>query len=132
MSMTDPIADFLTRIRNASRAKHPRVDIPASKMKKELAVILAQEKFIKGYNIIEFESRRFIRVLLKYQPDGQGVIAGLERVSKPGRRVYVNKDNIPRVLNGLGVAVMSTSRGILTDKMAKQQGLGGEVICKIW
>lgn len=132
MSMTDPIADFLTRIRNASRASHPRVDIPVSSIKKEIASILAQEKFIKGYDIIEYEHKRFIRILLKYQPNGKGVIAGIKRISTPGRRVYVNKDKIPRVLNGLGISVLSTSRGIITDKAARASGLGGEVICNVW
>ncbi len=131
MSMTDPIADFLTRIRNAAKAKHKRVDIPASGLKKEIARILKDEKYIQDFIIIEDPKQNAIRIALKYR-DGQSVIKGLERVSRPGLRQYSDKDNLPRVINGLGVAVISTSKGVMTDKQARQAGVGGEVICYIW
>ncbi len=130
--MTDPIADYLTRIRNASKAGHPWVNIPASKMKKGITKILMKEGFIESYRIIEFEGKLYIRILLKYQEDGKGVIKGLERVSKPGLRKYVGKDDIPRVLDGLGVTILTTSKGIMTGKKARRLGLGGEVICNVW
>jgi len=130
--MTDPIADFLTRIRNASSAKHPRVDIPASRLKKGITKILMREGFIDGYRIIEFEGRLYIRILLKYQSDGRGVIGGIERISRPGLRRYVGKERIPRVLDGLGVTILSTSKGIMTGKQASRLGLGGEVLCNVW
>ncbi len=132
MSMTDPIADFLTRIRNASRARHPRVDIPASRLKKGITKILMREGFIEGYRIIEFEDRLYIRILLKYQTSGKGVIDGLERISRPGLRKYVGKDKIPRVIDGLGVTILSTSKGVMTGKQATRLGLGGEVLCNVW
>lgn len=131
MSMTDPIADFLTRIRNAAKAKHKRVDIPASGLKKEIARILKDEKYIQDFTIIEDPKQNTIRIALKYR-EGQSVIKGLERVSRPGLRQYSHKDNLPRVINGLGVAVISTSKGVMTDKQARQAGIGGEVICYIW
>lgn len=131
MSMTDPIADFLTRIRNAAKAKHKRVDIPASGLKKEIARILKDEKYIQDFIIVEDPKQNAIRIALKYR-DGQSVIKGLERVSRPGLRQYSHKDNLPRVINGLGVAVISTSKGVMTDKQARQAGVGGEVICYIW
>jgi len=131
MSMTDPIADFLTRIRNAAKAKHKRVDIPVSGLKKEIARILKDEKYIQDFTIIEDPKQNAIRIALKYR-DGQSVIKGLERVSRPGLRQYSHKDNLPRVINGLGVAVISTSKGVMTDKQARQAGVGGEVICYIW
>lgn len=132
MSMTDPIADYLTRIRNASRANHPRVDIPLSNIKKEITKILLNENFIQDYRILDYQGKLFIRILLKYQPNGESVIEGLERVSKPGLRKYVGKSDIPRVLDGLGVAIVSTSQGLMTGRKAKNQGLGGEVLCKVW
>jgi len=132
MSMTDPIADFLTRIRNASHARHPRVDIPASRLKKGITKILMREGFIEGYRIIEFEGRLYIRILLKYQPSGKAVIDGLERISRPGLRKYVGKDKIPRVIDGLGVTILSTSKGVMTGKQATRLGLGGEVLCNVW
>lgn len=131
MSVTDPIADFLTRIRNASKAKLLRVDIPASKMKIQIAEILKNEKYIHDYTIIEDKKQNIIRVQLKYR-GGVPAITGLKRVSKPGLRIYKPAEQLPRVLNGLGTAVISTSKGLLTDKQARSQSLGGEVICYIW
>lgn len=132
MAMTDPIADMLTRIRNANRQKHDTVDIPASNIKKSLAEILLNEGFVKGYDVIEDDKQGIIRVQLKYSRDNEKVITGLKRISKPGLRVYAKKDEIPRVLGGLGIAVLSTSKGILTDKEAKKNDVGGEVICYVW
>lgn len=132
MVMTDPIADMLTRIRNASNAKHQTVDIPGSNMKKSLADILLEEGFIKGFDVIEDGKQGIIRVQLKYGADKQKIITGIKRISKPGLRVYVKNDEIPRVLGGLGIAILSTSKGIITDKVARKQSLGGEVICYVW
>ena len=132
MSMTDPIADYLTRIRNATQARHPRVDIPLSKMKKEITKILYKEGFIQSFKIIEYEGKRYIRILLKYHDGGRRVIEGIERISRPGLRRYVRKDSIPRVLNGMGITILSTSQGLMTGKRARKVGLGGEVICNIW
>lgn len=132
MSMTDPIADYLTRIRNATTAKHPKVDIPLSNIKKELTKILYREGFVHGFKIIEYQEKRFLRILLKYQEDGSGVIASIDRVSRPGFRKYVGRDDIPRVLHGLGITILSTSKGVMTGKQARKLGLGGEVLCNIW
>ncbi|WIV13164.1 30S ribosomal protein S8 [Proteiniborus sp. MB09-C3] len=132
MVMTDPIADMLTRIRNGNNAKHETVDIPASNMKKSLANILLEEGFIKGFDVIEDAKQGILRVQLKYGKDNEKIISGLKRISKPGLRVYVKSDEIPRVLGGLGIAVLSTSKGIVTDKVARKEGVGGEVICYIW
>lgn len=131
MSVTDPIADFLTRIRNASKAKLLRVDIPASKMKIQIAEILKNEKYIHDYTIIEDNKQNIIRIQLKYRA-GIPAITGLKRISKPGLRIYKPAEQLPRVLNGLGTAVISTSKGLLTDKQARSQSLGGEIICYIW
>ena len=131
MAVTDPIADFLTRIRNASKARKPRVDIPASKMKKSLAEILKNQSFIRDYSLIEDKKQNLIRVELKYT-NGSPAISGLKRISKPGLRVYKNSSDLPRVLNGLGVAVISTPKGLLTDKDARTQSVGGEIVCYIW
>lgn len=131
MSVTDPIADFLTRIRNASKARLLRVDIPASKMKIQIAEILKNEKYIHDYTIIEDNKQNIIRIQLKYR-GGTPAISGLKRISKPGLRIYKPAEQLPRVLNGLGTAVISTSKGLLTDKQARSQSLGGEVICYIW
>ncbi|MHB1686820.1 MAG: 30S ribosomal protein S8 [Ignavibacteriaceae bacterium] len=131
MPVTDPISDFLTRIRNASKAKKIRVDIPSSSMKKGLAEILKQQKFIVDYAIVEDNKQDTIRVLLKYK-NGAPAINGLKRISTPGLRVYKASDELPRVLNGLGVAVISTPKGLLTDKEAKREAVGGEVVCYIW
>ena len=132
MNITDPIADMLTRIRNANTAKHPVVDIPASNMKKAVAQILVDQGFIKSFEEIKDEKQGIIRVTLKYDENGQRVISGLKRISKPGLRIYVNKEEIPQVLNGLGIALISTSKGILTDKEARKEGVGGEVLAYIW
>lgn len=131
MPVTDPIADFLTRIRNASRAKKVRVEIPASNLKKSLAEILKKSNFINDYTVVEDDKQGIIKILLKYR-DGAPAIQGLKRISTPGLRVYKNSDELPRVLNGLGIAVISTSKGLLTDKEARAQSVGGEIVCHIW
>jgi len=131
MAVTDPIADFLTRIRNASKARKLRVDIPASNMKKNLAEILKKQNFIKDYSIVEDNKQDIIRVELKYI-SGSPAISGLKRISKPGLRIYKNSKDLPRVLNGLGVAVISTPSGLLTDKEARLKSAGGEIVCYIW
>ena len=133
MSMTDPIADMLTRIRNGLSAEHDTVAIPASKMKVEIARILKQEGYINGYSVEgETAKEKTITVELKYGPDKEKVITGLKRISKPGLRVYAKGDNVPRVLNGLGIAIISTSKGLMTDRDARKQNLGGEVIAYVW
>ncbi len=131
MPVTDPISDFLTRIRNAAKAKMKRVEIPASNMKKSLAEILKQQKFIEDYEIVEDNKQNIIRIQLKYI-NGVSAISGLKRISTPGLRTYKGAGELPRVLNGLGVAVISTSKGLLTGKEAKAQLVGGEVVCYIW
>ena len=132
MTMTDPIADMLTRIRNANTVKHETVDVPASNIKKELSRILLEEGFIRGYDVIEDGKQGIIRIQLKYGQTGERVISGLKRISKPGMRVYADKHEVPRVLNGLGISIISTSKGILTDKQARKENVGGEVICYVW
>ena len=132
MTMTDPIADMLTRIIQATVVKHETVDVPASNMKKELARILLEEGFIRGYDVIEDGKQGIIRIQLKYGQTGERVISGLKRISKPGMRVYADKHEVPRVLNGLGISIISTSKGILTDKQAREENVGGEVICYVW
>ena len=132
MVMTDPIADFLTRIRNANMVMHEKVEIPASKTKIALAEMLKNEGFIKDYEQVEDGKQGIIRVYLKYGPNREKVISGLKRISKPGLKVYCKKDEIPKVLGGLGIAIISTSKGIVTDKEARKLGLGGEVICYVW
>lgn len=129
---TDPISDMLTRIRNAVLIRNEKVDIPASKMKVEIAKILKEEGFIKSYKIIKDKKQGVLRVTLKYTPDNDAIITGIKRVSKPGRRVYVGKDEIPKAMGGVGVAILTTSRGLLTDKKCRQEGLGGEVVCFVW
>ena len=131
MPVTDPISDFLTRIRNAAKAKKIRVDIPASKMKISLAEILKKQNFIRDYQVIEDNKQNIISIILRYT-DGESAISGLKRVSTPGLRIYKDTKELPRVLNGLGVAVISTSKGLLTDNDARQQSIGGEVVCYIW
>jgi small subunit ribosomal protein S8 len=131
MSKTDPIADFLTRIRNAAKAKHRRVDIPASNVKKALSQILVDKKFISGFAVLEDKKQNILRLNLKYS-GGKSVILGMRRISKPGIRTYRGADEMPRVFGGLGIAVISTSRGLLTDAQAKQQKVGGEVLAYIW
>lgn len=132
MVLTDPIADFLTRIRNANMAKHDSVEIPASNIKKSLTEILKQEGFIRDYEVTEDGKQGVIKITLKYGPNGERVISGLKRISKPGLRNYVSADNMPKVLNGLGIAIVSTSAGILTDKEAREKNVGGEVIAYVW
>ena len=132
MNITDPIADMLTRIRNASTSKFKTVDIPASKMKKSIAQILLDEGYIKAFEEIENETQGIIRITLKYDEKGKRVIAGLKRISKPGLRIYAAKDELPKVLNGLGIAIISTSKGLKTDKEARELGVGGEVLAYIW
>ena len=133
MSMSDPIADMLTRIRNGNTAKHDTVDVPASKMKCAIADILTNEGYIKGYEQLEDGIKRTIRISLKYGEDkNEKVITGLKKISKPGLRVYAGKDELPKVLGGLGTAIISTSQGVMTDKQARKLGIGGEVIAFIW
>ncbi|TRW26017.1 30S ribosomal protein S8 [Criibacterium bergeronii] len=132
MSMSDPIADMLTRIRNANMIKHDTVEIPASNMKKEIARILLEQGYIKAYNVVEDDKQGMIKIRLKYTKDGQKVISGLKKISKPGMRVYASKDNVPRVYNGIGISIISTSKGMLTDKQARENQIGGEVICYVW
>ena len=133
MTMSDPIADMLTRIRNANTAKHDTVDVPASKMKISIADILLKEGYIKGYDIIEDGNFKTIRVTLKYGADkNEKIITGIKRISKPGLRVYAGKDNLPKVLGGLGVAILSTNQGIITDKEARKLQVGGEVLAFVW
>jgi small subunit ribosomal protein S8 len=137
--MTDPIADMITRIRNAVTAKHTRVDLPASKLKAEIARILQDEGYIQGFRLAEEpaerdgrQPRQVIRLFLKYGPRGEKVISGLERISRPGRRVYLGVEDVPTVLGGLGTSILTTSRGVMTGRAAKQAGVGGEVLCNVW
>jgi len=132
MAMSDPIADMLTRIRNAGKAKFIKVDILGSKLNVELAKVMLKQGFITNYKFVEDDKQGILRVYLKYGAGKSSAIFGLERVSKPGRRVYVKSKDIKPVLNGMGIAVLSTSRGILTDKEARKENLGGEILCKIW
>lgn len=132
MNTTDPIADMLTRIRNANSAKLKTVDIPASKMKKSIAEILFNEGYIKSYEEIKNDNQGIIRVSLKYTEKGKKIISGLRRISKPGLRIYAAKDELPKVLNGLGIALISTSKGVMTDKKARELGIGGEILAYIW
>ena len=135
MSMTDPIADLLTRIRNGIQARHDRIEIPSSKLKVEIARILKSEGFISNYKQLEAtdgNKQGSLRIFLKYSEDGEPVIHGIERVSRPGRRVYRNKQEIPRVLGGLGLAIVSTSKGVLSGTEAVKSGVGGEVLCQVW
>ena len=132
MNTTDPIADMLTRIRNANSSKHKTVDVPASNMKKAIAKILFEEGYIKAFEEIKDDAQGIIRITLKYDEKGARVIDGLKRISKPGLRVYASKDELPQVLNGVGIALISTSKGIKTDKEARNEGLGGEVLAYVW
>ncbi len=132
MQMSDVIADMLTRIRNANSAKHTTVDIPASNMKKAIAQILVEEGYVKSYEVIDDGKQGTIRVTLKYQGNKQKVIRGLKRVSKPGLRIYAGCEDMPKVMNGLGIAIVSTSKGIMTDKKARALKVGGEVLCFVW
>jgi small subunit ribosomal protein S8 len=132
MSMTDPIADMLTRIRNACHARHKRVDVPASNLKRELARVLAENRFIDNFAFIQDSNQGKLRLYLRYDGANGNIIQGLQRISRPGLRKYTPKDRIPRVLNGLGIAVISTSKGVMTDRQARRAGIGGEVLCKVW
>ncbi|MCK9217365.1 MAG: 30S ribosomal protein S8 [Firmicutes bacterium] len=132
MVINDPIADMLTRIRNANTVKHQTVDIPLSNIKKAMADILTEEGYIKSYEVIDDGKQGIIRLTLKYTANKGKVITGLKRISKPGLRVYAKKDEVPKVLGGLGIAILSTSKGIMTDKNARNDGLGGEVLCYVW
>ena len=133
MTMSDPIADMLTRIRNANTAKHDTVDVPASKMKLAIADILVNEGYIKGYEVLEEGNFKTIRITLKYGVDkNEKVITGIKKISKPGLRVYAGKDELPKVLGGLGTAIISTNHGVITDKEARKLGVGGEVLCYVW
>ena len=132
MQITDPIADMLTRIRNANSAKHETVDVPVSNMKKAIADILLEEGYIKSYEIIDDGKQGMIHITLKYGANKEKVISGLQRVSKPGLRVYAGRDELPRVLKGLGIAIVSTSKGIMTDKKARAENIGGEVLAFVW
>jgi small subunit ribosomal protein S8 len=130
--MTDPIADMLTRIRNAAHARHRRVDVPASKMKTAIAKILADEGYVQAVRSVEVLPQGKIRIFLKYDEKEGSVIQGIERISKPGRRVYVSSDNLPRVMGGYGISILSTSQGLMTGLNARQKGIGGEVVCQVW
>ena len=137
--MTDPISDMLTRIRNAVTAKHTRVDMPASKLKAEIARILQDEGYIQGFRTVEEpaeregrQPRQMIRIFLKYGPHGEKVISGIERISRPGRRVYLGREDVPAVLGGLGTSILTTSRGVMTGRAARKAGVGGEVLCNVW
>jgi small subunit ribosomal protein S8 len=130
--MTDPIADMLTRIRNSILIKAEKVDIPASRLKVEIAKIMKEEGFIKSYKIIKDKKQGVLRVTLKYTQDNRPIVEGLKRISKPGRRVYVGKEEVPSVVGGMGIAVVTTPKGILTDKACRREGVGGEVLCYIW
>ncbi|AXI07607.1 30S ribosomal protein S8 [Oceanobacillus zhaokaii] len=132
MVMTDPIADMLTRIRNANTVKHEQLELPASKMKKDIADILKREGFVKDYELIEDNKQGVLRIFLKYGVNEERVITGIKRISKPGLRVYAKANEVPRVLNGLGIAIVSTSKGVLSDKEARSQAVGGEVVAYVW
>ncbi|WP_077304137.1 30S ribosomal protein S8 [Terribacillus halophilus] len=132
MVMTDPIADMLTRIRNANTVRHEKLELPASKLKKDVADILKREGFIRDYEFVEDDKQGVLRIFLKYGKNDERVITGIKRISKPGLRVYAKADEIPRVLNGLGIAVVSTSKGVLSDKEAREQAVGGEVLAYVW
>lgn len=132
MVMTDPIADMLTRLRNANSVYHDKVEIPGSKIKQAIAGILKEEGFIKDFELVQDSKQGILRVSLKYGPNREKVITGIKRISKPGLRVYAKKDQLPRVLGGLGIAIVSTSRGLMSDKQARRDGLGGEVVAYVW
>ena len=132
MQITDPIADLLTRVRNASTAKHPSVDVPASNLKKAIANILLEEGYVKGVQVIDDDKQGVIRITLKYPETGAPVISGLRRVSKPGLRIYSNCEDMPKVMKGLGTAIISTSKGVMTDKSARRENVGGEVLAFVW
>jgi len=130
--LSDPIADMLTRVRNALEARHPKVDVPASRLKIEIARILKEEGYILNFKVAEEGARKTIKIYLKYAPDNQPVISRIERVSRPGCRVYAGKHDIPRVLGGLGINIMTTPRGVMTGRSAYREGVGGEILCQVW
>ena len=132
MSVSDPVADFLTCVRNAIRAKHRKVDVPATRLKTEIAKVLLRERFINNFKVIENEKQGTLRVYLKYAGEDVNVISGIRRMSTPGRRVYVGKHRLPRVMGGMGTSIISTSRGLMTDREAREAGLGGELVCQVW
>ncbi|MDR3296387.1 MAG: 30S ribosomal protein S8 [Clostridiales Family XIII bacterium] len=132
MTMTDPIADMLTRIRNANTVGHTTVDVPASRMKKSIAGILTEEGYIKGFDLIEDSKQNVLRIQMKYGTGKEKVISGIRKISKPGLKVYAKADDVPKVLGGLGIAIISTSNGIISDKEARRRRIGGEVICYVW
>ena len=132
MSLTDPVADFLARIRNAIRARHPKLDVPASKLKLEMARILKEEGYVVNYKAVEEEGRKLLRVYLKYGDNHDAAISNLARVSRPGCRVYVGRNEIPRVLGGLGIVILTTPKGVMTGSQARKQGVGGEILCQVW
>lgn len=132
MSVSDPIADFLTCVRNAVRAKHRKVDVPATRLKTELARVLLRERYINNFKVIEDSRQGILRIYLKYSADDQSVISGIRRTSTPGRRAYVGKHAIPKVMGGLGTSIVSTSRGLMSDREAREAGLGGELVCQVW
>ena len=132
MNLTDPVADFLTRIRNSIRARHQKLDIPASKLKAEIARILKDEGYIANYKATEENGQRILRVYLKYGPNNEAAIRDLQRVSRPGCRVYVGRDEIRRVQGGLGISIMTTPKGIMTGRQARREGVGGEILCEVW
>lgn len=132
MSMTDPIADLLTRIRNAAQAGHPSVEIPASRLKREIARVLAEERFIDNFASYDDGKQGQLRIYLRYDGSNQSIIQGIRRLSRPGLRRYASKDRLPRVRRGLGVAILSTSRGVMTDRDARRAGIGGELLCSVW
>ncbi len=132
MSVSDPIADFLTGVRNAVRARHRKVDVPATRLKTEIARVLLRERYINNFKVVEDRKQGVLRLYLKYTADEQSVITNIRRMSTPGRRRYVKKDQLPRVMGGLGTTILSTSRGLMTDREAREAGLGGEIVCQVW
>jgi small subunit ribosomal protein S8 len=132
MSLTDPVADLLTRIRNAINARHQKLDVPASKLKLEIARILKEEGYVANFKATEEEGRKVLRIYLKYSPDSAAAISNLQRISRPGCRVYVGRNEIPRELGGLGINILTTPKGVMTGRQARKQGLGGEILCEVW
>jgi small subunit ribosomal protein S8 len=132
MSLTDPVADLLARIRNSLHARHQKLDIPASRLKQEIARVLKEEGYIANFKATEEEGRKVLRIYLKYGPDNAAVISNLQRISRPGCRVYVGHSDIPRVLGGLGINILTTPKGVMTGRQARKQGLGGEILCAVW
>ena len=132
MSLTDPVADLLARIRNSIRARHPKLDVPASRLKLDIARILKEEGYIANFKATEEDGRKVLRIYLKYGADNAGAISNLQRISRPGCRVYVGRNDIPRVLGGLGINILTTPKGVMTGRQARKEGVGGEVLCEVW